>query len=191
MLHTPLIMTYPKRIPAGTRVKHSPKASMSCRHWIELVASTTRSQRHMQGKSLLKAIDGEPIHEFVMSELENLSNDALTAKLAPGFDYRAYNYHKKSAHTLEWKYIWNSNGQDMLFNTAKDPDEHRDLIRDTPKSPEELRLKMENYLLSLEQRDFGHRLKQPATSSSIRKSRGASGVGHLPRSHRRRGQGEG
>ncbi len=161
MLHTPLIMRYPERIPAGSRVEHLAQCIDVMPTLLELAGiDDEEANQHMQGKSLLKAIDGEPIHEFIMAEQQKaLEPMHLTAKWIPGFDYRVYNRHKKSARTLEWKYIWTCDALDSLYRITDDPDEQKNVIEENPAVAEELRVKMEDLLLSIDQRDFGDRLK--------------------------------
>jgi len=161
MLHTPLVMRYPKRIPARTRVQHLAANIDVMPTLLELCGiDDEEANQHMHGASLLKAIDGQPVRDFAMAELQKpLEPMHLTARDYPGFDYRVYNRRMKAARTLEWKYIWTSDARDELYHVASDPDEQKNVIRERPDVAEELRLKMENLLLSLDQRDFGDQLK--------------------------------
>jgi hypothetical protein len=75
------------------------------------------------------------------------------------FDPRVFNRFLKSARTLEWKYIWASDGRDELYRVTDDPDEQKNVIALYPQVAKDLFKKMEAYLLTLEQRDFGDQLK--------------------------------
>ncbi len=161
MLHIPLIIRYPEKLKAG----HVPQLCQGIDVAPTLLdlagVDDTEANEHFQGKSLVPAVnDGETLHDFVVIEQQKaLEPMHLTAKQAPGFDYRVYNRHKKAARTLEWKYIWTSDARDGLYRIDEDPAEQKNVIREHPEVAEELRVKIEDKLLSMEQRDFGDRLK--------------------------------
>ncbi|MCX7015044.1 MAG: sulfatase [Candidatus Sumerlaeota bacterium] len=161
MLHTPLVMRYPRRIPKGVRVPHLAANIDVLPTLLDLCGVKDReADKHVHGKSLVPAIKGKPVRDFVMAELQKpLEPMHLTAKRCPGFDYRVYNRREKSARTLEWKYIWTSDARDELYNVIDDPDEQKNVIAEHRDVAEGLRLKMEDLLLSIDQRDFGDCLK--------------------------------
>jgi len=164
MLHTPLIMRYPARIPAATRVPHLAANVDVMPTLLELCGiDDEEAKRHIQGHSLLKAIDGQPVRDFVMAEVAKaLEPMHLTWREHPNrdqFDYRIYNRFLKAARTLEWKYIWTSDMRDELYHVATDAAEQTNVIAQHPDVARDLKLKMENLLLSLDHRDYGDRLK--------------------------------
>jgi hypothetical protein len=73
---------------------------------------------------------------------------------AEDLDVRWMNVAYKAARTKRFKYVWASNGADMLFDTVKDPDERWNLIRQKPEIARRLRRLLERKLMSLEQRYF-------------------------------------
>jgi len=162
MLHTPLVIRYPGRIPADTRVEHLAANVDVMPTLLEMAGiDDEEANEHMHGHSLLKAIDGEPVHDFVMAELQKALEPMhwIPCEI-PNFDYRVFNRHMKSARTMEWKYTWSSDAAlDGLYHVATDPDEQKNVMSERPEVAEELRVKMENLLLSLDHRDFGDGLK--------------------------------
>lgn len=161
MLHTPLVIRYPGRVPPETRVKHLASNIDVMPTILELAGiDDSEANEHMHGASLLRTISDEPVHDFVMAEVQKaLEPMHWIPRDYPGFDYRIFNRHIKAARSLEWKYIWTSDARDELYNVAVDPDEQKNVIREQPQIAEGLRVKMENLLLSLDHRDFGDRLK--------------------------------
>lgn len=162
MLHTPLVMRYPQGIPAGSRVEHLAANVDVMPTLLDLAGiDDEEASEHMHGHSLLKPINGEPTRDFVMTELQKaLEPMHWIPREMPGFDYRVFNRHMKSARTLDWKYIWSSDAaRDGLYHVATDPEEQKNVLGEHPDVAEDLRVNMENLLLSLDHRDFGDALK--------------------------------
>jgi arylsulfatase A-like enzyme len=122
------------------------------------------ARESIQGVSLMGALDG-PVREFALVEAQTPKH-VLRRILSQhaDFDSRwAFRAHK-AARTLEYKYIWTSAGDDMLFDIRRDPDERWDLLRgrngplEDGRYPEdvarELKQKIEDLLMSVELRTF-------------------------------------
>jgi len=69
-------------------------------------------------------------------------------------DVRFANVWYKAARTKRYKYVWASNGQDMLFNIVRDPDERWNIIDRRPDIAKKLYKALEAKLMSIEQRYF-------------------------------------
>lgn len=67
----------------------------------------------------------------------------------------------KCARTLDYKYIWTSDAPDEIYNIREDPDEQRNLIKDKPEVAKKLMKKIEDFLLNLDQKDYGDYLNTP------------------------------
>lgn len=164
MLHTPLVMACPRLLPAGKRIQPLAAGMDVAPTILELAGiEDEEARREFTGKSLLPTLDGKPVHDFVMSEVFTaLEPMHLIQGMHPEpdtFDVRVFNRYLKSARTLEWKYIWASDGKDELYRITDDPDEQKNVIHLYPQVAKELFQKMEEYLLGLKQRDFGDQLK--------------------------------
>jgi hypothetical protein len=48
-----------------------------------------------------------------------------------------------------WKHIWTSDLRDELYNLSEDPHEQKNLIAEAPDKADEMRVEMEDYLVSL------------------------------------------
>jgi len=161
LLHTPLVIRYPDGFPGGVRVEHIVQTVDVMPTLLEMAGVTDENVwNEMHGKSLLQTVKGKPIREFAVAETQKpLEPFHWIMREHPGYDIRVFNRHLKCARTLEWKYIWASDGQDHLYHVAVDPDEQKNLIREKKEIADELRLKLENFLLSIDRRDFGDCLK--------------------------------
>jgi len=166
MLHTPLIVRGPS-FPKGKRVRHLVQTVDIFPTILELAEIEEESaksnqrlrlmvKKEMQGKSLLSALGDEPIREFAMAEVQKpLEPFAIMKERCPDFDPRVINRQWKCARTLEYKYCWASDLCDELYNIQVDPDEQKNIIGEKPEIASELRKKLEDFLLSIEQRDYG------------------------------------
>jgi len=156
LIHTPLIIRGPGYFPAGTRIKHLVQTVDIFPTILEIAGVEDRKLwEEMQGKSLLSALHGQ-IREFAMAEVQKPTEPlALISHRHEGWDPRVFNRHLKCARTLEYKYIWSSDMQDRLYNIADDPYEQRNVIAEKPEVAEELRGRLEDFLLGLVKRDYG------------------------------------
>ena len=156
LLHTPLIVRGPDHFPAGVRVRDLAQ-TVDVAPTILRIAGVEDGKvwEEMQGKSLLDALHG-PIREFAMAEVQKpLEPFALMSQRTSGWDPRSVNRRWKCARTLEYKYVWSSDMRDELYNIAEDPDEQKNIISEKPEVARELKQKLEDFLLSLHQRDYG------------------------------------
>lgn len=164
MLHTPLVMSWPGGLPRGKRVRQLAASQDVAPTLLALAGiDDEEARRQFSGKDLTPTLDDRPVHDFVMSEvftpLEPFHLMQARHPEPETLDVRVYNRFMKSARTLEWKYIWSSDGRDELYRITDDPDEQKNVIGLYPDVARDLKDRMEEYLLTLEQRDFGDQLK--------------------------------
>jgi hypothetical protein len=117
----------------------------------------TKSRDGMVGASLLDALKG-PVRDFALIEAQRSIQTmriTWTASDDPeNADPRFMNVWYKAARTKRYKYIWVSDGGDMLFDTVRDPDERWNIIDRKPEIARKLRQAMEAKLMSMEQRYY-------------------------------------
>jgi len=156
LLHTPLIVRGPNYFPSKTRIEHIVQTVDIFPTILEMAGIEDKKVwKEMQGKSLLSALDG-PVREFAMAEVQKPTEPfVIIASRYAGWDPRTFNYHLKCARTLKYKYIWSSNMRDELYNIVEDPYEQNNIISEKPEIAEELRKKLEDFLLSLDRKDYG------------------------------------
>ncbi|OPZ19788.1 MAG: Arylsulfatase [candidate division BRC1 bacterium ADurb.BinA364] len=155
---TPLVMRYPKKFAAGTRCKELVQINDIFPALMELAGiQDADASASIQGENLLRALEGAT-REFALIEAQRaihvMRRSWTEAEDPETLDVRFANVWYKAARTLEWKYVWASNGQDMLFNIQRDPDERWNVIDRYPEIARDLMRKMETKLMSMEQRYF-------------------------------------
>jgi len=155
---TPLVIRYPKAFKAKTRCKQLVQINDVFPTLMELCGiKDEEASASIQGESLLQALKA-PTREFALIEamraIHVMRRAWAEAEDPESLDVRFANVWYKAARTLQWKYIWASNGADMLFDVARDPDERFNLMNRYPDIARSLRLKMEKKLMSMEQRYY-------------------------------------
>ncbi len=157
LIRVPLIMRYPKALPKGRIVKWITQTLDIFPTILDILnVKDEEYRRTIQGYSILPAIDDEPRRGFAFTEyMKPLQQFFLMWSRHPDFDIRSYNYMLKALRTLKYKYIWYSNGADELYDLENDPAEKHNLSDDVPNVTEEMREKMERFLLSIERVDYG------------------------------------
>ncbi len=128
LLHVPLCMAAPGRLPAGRRVDEP----VSLR---ELPAMLMALQ---EGKGLegLLAASVPPDRAQVGGILAEVMRPVGFIKVVhgkfPGLDVSGLDRRQKALILYPWKLIWDSRGDDELFNLADDPGETRNRVREQP-----------------------------------------------------------
>jgi arylsulfatase A-like enzyme len=155
---TPLVVRYPKVFKAGTRCKELVQINDVFPTLMELAGITDKeAAASIQGESLLKALRGKG-REFALMEAQRavhvMRRSWNEAEDADDLDVRFANVWYKAARTKSYKYIWVSNGNDMLFDIRRDPDERWNIIQQKPEVARRLRNAMEKKLMSMEQRYY-------------------------------------
>ncbi|KYH41593.1 MAG: putative sulfatase [Candidatus Bathyarchaeota archaeon B26-2] len=161
LIHTPLIVRCPSLLPKGKRIKHLVQICDWLPTFIDLLGIEDPTvNREVQGVSLVPTWDDEPVRDFVVAEYQKpLQTIERALRRDPEFDYRPWLRRIKTIRTLEWKYIWYSDGKDMIFNIRSDPGERENLIEEERAKAKELRRQLERFLLTIERRDYGDKLR--------------------------------
>lgn len=162
---TPLVIRYPKKFKPGTRCRQLVQINDVFPTLMEIAGiRDAMTKTSIQGESLLKALKG-PVREFALIEAQRgihpMRRGWCEGKNPEDLDVRFMNVWYKAARTKRYKYVWVSNGEDMLFDIVKDPDERWNIIKDKPGIARTLRKAMEKKLLTMEQRYYMDRFKQP------------------------------
>ena len=159
LIHTPLIVRYPGVVPKGKRVKHLVQICDWLPTFVELLGIEDANViREMQGVSLVPTWSDGPVRDFAVAEHQASLIEADWF-LRHDLDYRPWLVRLKTIRTLEWKYIWYSDGNDMIFDLVSDPGERNNLIEGERSRASDMRLQLESFLLSIERRDYGDKLQ--------------------------------
>lgn len=163
LLHTPLIVRWPGVVPETTRVSHLVQICdwfPTILDLLELEETAIRGE--MQGVSLIPTWTDKPVREFIVAEHQPLLLEAEWF-VENDMDYRSWMQSLKVLRTLDWKYIWCSDGNDMIFDIRADPGETNNLIATEKSRASAMRKQLEGFLLSIEQRDYGDKLARHYT----------------------------
>ncbi|PIX38105.1 MAG: hypothetical protein COZ57_31315 [Armatimonadetes bacterium CG_4_8_14_3_um_filter_66_20] len=166
---TPLVIRYPKAFKPRTRCKELVQINDLLPTLMELCEIEDEEARaSIQGESLLAALTG-PTREFALIEAQRaihvMRRGWTEAGTPADLDVRFANVWYKAARTKTHKYIWASNGADMLFDLKRDPDERWNLIEQKPQLASKLCKALEAKLISMEQRYYVDMFKPTNTRS--------------------------
>ncbi|MCX7014181.1 MAG: sulfatase [Candidatus Sumerlaeota bacterium] len=155
---TPLIVRYPQLFKPASRCRELVQIVDVFPTLIEIAGIRDKeAEARIAGKSLLAALHG-PVREFALMEsqrsVQTMRITWTTADDIDNADPRFMNVAYKAARTKRYKYIWASNGNDMLFDVVKDPDERWNIIQSKSDIAATLRKSMEQMLMSMEQRYY-------------------------------------
>ena len=156
LIHTPLIIRYPKIFPAGPRVSSLTQSLDIFPTIMDILGVDHEVRDGLQGYSLLTALTDQPQRTFAVAEYPKpVQCFERILRRHPDFDVRVFGRSLKTYHEGQYKYIWASDGKDELYDVEKDPWESDNLIEQKPEKAEEMQKQLEEFLLSLERRDYG------------------------------------
>jgi len=157
MLHTPLIIRHPHYFPGGAKIEHLVQTVDIFPTIMDILRLKDEQVRAgLQGVSILSALTDNPERRFAMSEVERpVQVIERWWRVRPKFDVRPFDKRWKAFRDEQYKYVWASDGRDELYDYKNDPDEQNNLIGEMPDKAEELRDKLEEFLLSLERHEYG------------------------------------
>ncbi|HID21533.1 MAG TPA: hypothetical protein EYP14_03935, partial [Planctomycetaceae bacterium] len=155
---TPLVVRYPKLFKPGTRCNELVQINDVFPTLMQICGVKDKAAtQSIQGESLLAALKG-PVREFALIEAQRavhvMRRGWAEAENPDTLDVRFANVWFKAARTKRYKYVWASNGQDMLFDIVRDPDERWNIIDRRPDIAKKLYRALETKLMSIEQRYF-------------------------------------
>ena len=155
---TPLVVRYPKVFKPKTRCKELVQINDVLPTLMEICGiKDAEAGASIQGESLVKAVKG-PVREFALIEAQRaihpMRRGWVESLNSEDLDVRFANVWHKAARAKRYKYVWVSNGQDMLFDTVKDPDERWNILTQKPEIAKKLMKAMEKKLMSMEQRYY-------------------------------------
>jgi arylsulfatase A-like enzyme len=166
---TPLVIRHPKTFKAGTRCKQLVQITDALPALMQIAGVKSKEMSaSIQGENLLDALKG-PTREFALIEamraMHPMRRGWTEAEDRENLDVRFMNVWYKAARAKRYKYVWVSNGQDMLFDVVKDPDERWNIIQSKPEIARKLRKALEAKLMTMEQRYYPDMFKPTNTSS--------------------------
>lgn len=143
LLHVPLIMYYPRHLPAGLRVSGQVQLVDLFPTVLDLIGIEDADLRaSVQGKSLLPCLEGIQHRMHAVAEYDRPNILQVLDKEYPEFDYSAFDRELKAIRLDGFKYIWASDGRCELYNIVQDPGESQDLSGANPAKVEELHSKL-------------------------------------------------
>jgi arylsulfatase A-like enzyme len=164
--HTPLVARMPGVFPAGMRVDELVQIVDIFPMILDLLElDEPEARKSIQGVNLMKSLEGE-IREFAVIEAQTPIHVLRRAWVNdPDHDPRWAFPGLKAARTKQYKYVWHAAGEDKLYDVLNDPDERWDIIGRKPEVARELQKKLEEFLISIEQRYYMD-MRRPGRSRS-------------------------
>jgi arylsulfatase A-like enzyme len=148
-LRVPLIIRYPKRLPAGVRVNDLVSLLDVAPTIFDLChVSRVTARLKPSGASLVRS--NRPHRAFVIAENDRPMNGlALMKKRFPDFDTSAIDYRMRAIRTDRYKLIWNIGGETELFDLHADPAEQNNLADSETESRDKLLQILTNWMYQL------------------------------------------
>jgi len=157
IVKVPLIVRYPGMFPEGKTVDTIVQTHDIFPTILEILGiDDEKYWKNVQSQSLLPIIKGEPGRGFAVAEgFRPLGAIGGILNQNPDVDIRFFNRDLKCICCNGYKYIWSSNGMDELYHVDSDPDEQNNLIHNQPEIAQDLYKRLKDFLLSIEQVDYG------------------------------------
>jgi len=161
LIHIPLIMRYPSVVPKNKCIKHLVQNCDLLPTLIDFLGiDDDIAKEEIQGVSLVPTWDDHPVREFIIAEyMKPLQTIERALRRNVNFDYRPWLRRIKVLRTLDYKYHWYSDGQDMLFDINKEPGERNNIIDKNPEQALKMKAILEKFLISLKKRDYGDKMR--------------------------------
>ena len=147
LIKVPLVIRYPEKFFPGKKVTNYTQTHDLVPTLADIIGFDAP---HSQGFSLLSALKDNPERTFTLSEYgpsTHMAARMFTRQMDR--DIRIYMRALKAWREKGMKYIWTSDCCDELYDLTKDPKEEQNLIREMPKRANEMRVAMEEYMLTL------------------------------------------
>lgn len=122
LLHVPLIIRAPASIEGGLRVDEP----VSLRELPAMIAALQKGGSINEALAAARALRTE-VDGLVAEVARPVAFIEVLKKRFPGFDDRALDRRQKAITRYPWKVVWDSKGEDRLFNLEADPGETKSL----------------------------------------------------------------
>jgi len=152
LLRVPLIIRYPKKVPAGQRVSRPVQLHQIFPTILDLIGLSWNKRNDLQGDSLFR--ENVPA-SFCFAELDayyegirqitKWNHNCFVDDYARSF---------KTIRDQHYKYIMASDGRDELYDMVKDPGETKNLSKENSMKAKELRLRLDTLLGSFDVPDL-------------------------------------
>lgn len=161
LIHTPLIMRYPGVVPKNKRIKHLVQICDLLPTLIDLLEIDDDAiKEEVQGVNLVPTWNDQPVRDFILAEyMKSLQTVERALRRNVNFDYRVWLRRIKTLRTLEYKYHWYSDGQDLLFDIKADPGERDNMIHKNPEQALKMNDTLEKFLVLIKRRDYGDKMR--------------------------------
>jgi arylsulfatase A-like enzyme len=134
----PLIVRYPQRVQAGTRVKRLVQTLDIFPTILDVLGLHWPGRPALQGRSLLADPQQPGTPSAVAERAMPLDWLARMARLYPFWGRSEFKQRLKSIQAGGYKYIWGSRGQHALYDIRSDPQEQNNLYAEQPEKAQEL-----------------------------------------------------
>lgn len=125
LIHVPLIVRYPPRIPRGVRIRGLVQTNDVFPTVLGLCGVARRAPR---GAFPLPLRDGDTVRDRALSEFGPPTEFLrIAAGRFPGVSFARFDRSLAAVRESRYKYIWSSDGRSELYDLANDPGEEHDL----------------------------------------------------------------
>jgi len=149
LVRVPLIIRYPKRFPAGTRINDQVQVQDLVPTLLELAGVDLKQYPKLsQNRSLLpEKMSSEP-RKWTFSEHIRPSRETFyeLAKKYPNFNPTRYVQDRRSIRGDGWKYVSVTDGSKELYDLSQDADENKNLAETKPEKAKELHAYLDDNL---------------------------------------------
>jgi len=158
LVKVPLIVRYPEIVPKNVRIKWLSQTVDILPTLLDIAGiKDQRYWKTLHGYSLLPTLlENRLVRDFALIEYHTSIQQLYHMwRRHPEYDIRRLSYWIKALRTLKYKYIWYSNGRDELYDLENDPGETKNIAEENPDILKNLKKKLEQILLSIDQVDYG------------------------------------
>jgi len=150
LLHVPLIIRYPKNVPAGQRISRPVQIHQIFPTILDLIGLSWNKRNDLQGDSLFQETPSSNAPASMsFAELGVFYEEIqLISQYNRNCFVDDYARSFKTIRDQQYKYIMASDGRDELYDIVKDPGETRNLSKENSIRAKELRLRLDALLRS-------------------------------------------
>jgi len=169
LLHVPLIIRYPQKVPAGKRVSGIVQITQIFPTILDIAGITWDGQKTIQGKSLLQQPPAtESPSSLGLAELDiNYGGIQEIIRVNQNFFVDKYARGYTTIRDQNFKYILASDGTEEIYKLDDDPCETKNVLNQYPDKSKNLRLKLGEALnllaipdLTVIETDKAHKMDQ-------------------------------